>query len=285
MKTTRFKKNMKISILMKMNQNKRSQIPIFSFIFLITLIIFLFVYIKEINSNILPNSNSSELSSKCLTTHENSQECKTCSPGDKLQDGKCLVNYSFKAVYHTESPNEKVSFFSFPKNIINEMIINETKIEPTTSYTFTVVGDHTIYALIDMNKCFTLGGAFNGIKQLTSIEFTPLFNTERVNEMNFMFQNCESLTSIDVSNLNTKNVINMEYMFSGCSSLKSLNLLNFNVENVEKMNSVFQGCSSLESIDLHTWNTKSMKNIEYLFARCSSLTSINLKGFNIYRKS
>jgi len=217
-------------------------------------------------------NKTNKFSTKCLTKDENSQECKICSPGDKLQDGKCLINYSFRAIYHTKSPNEKVKLFDIPTEIIQEMLINETKIEPTASFTFKEIGDHTLSILVDMNRLYTLGGMFLGAKQLKSIVFSPLFNTEKVNEMNFMFQNCESLTSVDVSHFNTKNVAFMEYMFSGCSSLKSLNLLNFNTENVEKLNSVFQGCSSLESIDLSTWNTKNIKNIEYLFARCSSLT-------------
>ena len=65
-----------------------------------------------------------------------------------------------------------------------------------------------------MDRCYTLGGMFHNMKKLVSIEFTPLFNTEKVNEMNFMFQNCVSLKHVDVSNLNTKNVSFMEYMLA-----------------------------------------------------------------------
>ena len=217
---------------------------------------------------------------QCLTSSIDKKECKSCNTGDKLENGKCVLNHSFKAVYRTKKPNEKVTLFSIPAEVVTEMIIDDKKVEPTQSYTFPESGDHTLYALIDMNRCYTLGGMFNGNKNLISIEFSPLFNTEKINEMNFMFQNCKNLESVDLTHLNTKNVVYMEYMFAGCSSLKTLDVRNFKTENVEKMNSVFMGCSSLESIDLSTWNTKSMKNIEYLFARCSSLKSVNLKGLN-----
>ena len=44
---------------------------------------------------------------------------------------------------------------------------------------------------------------------------------------NFMFNNCLSLTYLNLSKFNTDNIINMNHMFSECSSLTSLYLLNF----------------------------------------------------------
>ena len=37
--------------------------------------------------------------------------------------------------------------------------------------------------------------------------------------MRSMFYNCNSLTSLDLSNFNTQNVTDMSYMFSNCNSL------------------------------------------------------------------
>jgi surface protein len=225
---------------------KRHFTTIFSILFLVILIIVLFYYIGiENTSSNLSEEYAYKMTTKCRTTDLDKLECKTCEPSDKLKDGKCLLNHSFKAVYHTDEDNEKVTLFTIPDEAITEMFIDDKKVDPVLSYTFPTAGDHAVYALINMKRCFTLGGMFNGNKNLISIEFTPLFDTSKVNEMNFMFQNCEKLTSIDVSNLNTQNVAFMEYMFSGCSSLKTLDVRNFNTENVEKMNSVFQGCSSL----------------------------------------
>ena len=42
----------------------------------------------------------------------------------------------------------------------------------------------------------------------------------------FMFNECSSLTSLNLSNFNTNNVKDMSYMFSKCSSLTSLNTKN-----------------------------------------------------------
>ena len=44
-----------------------------------------------------------------------------------------------------------------------------------------------------------------------------------LNNINFMFFSCSSLTSLNLSNFNTNNVKDMSYMFRNCSSLTSLN--------------------------------------------------------------
>ena len=54
-----------------------------------------------------------------------------------------------------------------------------------------------------------------------------------------MFNNCPSLTSLDLSNFNTNNVKYMDRMFYNCSSLTSLNLSNFNTNNVTNMSNMF----------------------------------------------
>ena len=48
--------------------------------------------------------------------------------------------------------------------------------------------------------------------------------------MSFMFRNCDSLTSLDLSNFNIaliKDMIYMIYMFDYCTNLHYLNLKNF----------------------------------------------------------
>ena len=51
-----------------------------------------------------------------------------------------------------------------------------------------------------------------------------------------MFNNCGSISYIDLSNFNPMNAIDMKYMFGNCVSLKSINLENFNTKNVKYMN-------------------------------------------------
>ena len=62
----------------------------------------------------------------------------------------------------------------------------------------------------------------------------------------YMFNECSSLQSIDLSSFNTTNVKDMNHMLSYCSSLQSINLSSFNTTNVKNMNEMFMSCSSLK---------------------------------------
>ena len=62
-----------------------------------------------------------------------------------------------------------------------------------------------------------------------------------------MFQLCKELEHLDLSNFNTSKVTNMSWMFNNCNKLKYLNLLNFSINcdtknmlrNVPKKNCQF----------------------------------------------
>ena len=47
-----------------------------------------------------------------------------------------------------------------------------------------------------------------------------------------MFNECNDLTSFDLSNFNSKNVTDMNNMFNRCYKLKNINLTNLNTQNV-----------------------------------------------------
>ena len=76
------------------------------------------------------------------------------------------------------------------------------------------------------------------------------FNTAKVQNMEFMFESCEKLTSINLSKFDTSQVTLMNGMFSGCKSLTSINLNNFKTSNVIDMFCMFSECNSLEYIDI-----------------------------------
>ena len=71
----------------------------------------------------------------------------------------------------------------------------------------------------------------------------------------WMFKDCISLKTIDLSSFNTSNVSNMIFMFEGCVSLESLDLSSFNTINVNNMSYMLYGCSALQSINLSSFNT------------------------------
>ena len=92
--------------------------------------------------------------------------------------------------------------------------------------------------------------------------------------MYYMFYNCQSLTSLDVSNWDTSNVTDMTSMFYECNSLTSLDLSNFDTSNVTSMNGMFWYCYSLTSLDVSNWDTSNVTNMHNMFSNCNNLTTV-----------
>ena len=121
---------------------------------------------------------------------------------------------------------------------------------------------------------------FSGFKGLTTITHLEYLNTSQVANMQYMFSNCESLETLDLSTFNTENVTNMYAMFYYCKSLKSLNLSSFNTSKVNYMGSMFSNCESLTALNLSSFNTENISDYEYMFFCCKSLTALDLSSFN-----
>ena len=113
---------------------------------------------------------------------------------------------------------------------------------------------------------------FDNCQNLSSLNLSK-FNTENVTNMSYMFDNCQNLSSLDLSKFNTANVTDMSWMFSDCQ-LSSLDLSNFNTEKVREMYNMFSFCQKLSSLNLTNFNTEKVTNMGYMFNGCSDLTTI-----------
>ena len=143
-----------------------------------------------------------------------------------------------------------------------------------TLYNLYIVSDAPIFA---PSSCTEM---FEDFKNLVQINFNNNFNTSKVTNMSWMFFNCTSLTSLDLSNFNTSNVTNMFDMFYKCSSLTTLDLSSFNTSNVTNMWQMFASCSSLTRLNLGNFNTSKITDMCSMFNSCSSLTNLDLSHFN-----
>ncbi len=118
------------------------------------------------------------------------------------------------------------------------------------------------------------------LEKMTSIEGMENLITDEVTDMQGMFDDCESLTSIDLSHFNTGNVTDMQSMFAGCKSLTALDLSHFNTENVENMAWMFCSCESMVDLDLSTFNTDKVTSFLGMFSNCYALPFLDLSSFN-----
>ena len=121
---------------------------------------------------------------------------------------------------------------------------------------------------------------FSAMEDVESIEGLEYLNTSEVTNMGYMFSECRSLTSLDLSNFNTAKVTNMEGMFYYSWGLMKLDLSSFNTAKVTDMGFMFSQCRDLTSLDLSNFNTAKVTDMGYMFYGCMSLTSLDVSSFD-----
>ena len=88
------------------------------------------------------NLNKKEYNSYDNTLEKNSKNSNNIIPDE-------IINYSFKAIYNTNSTNESIKLIdSLYINNIKEISINNKKIKPCSNYTFPSIGNYKFNFII-----------------------------------------------------------------------------------------------------------------------------------------
>ena len=193
------------------------------------------------------------------------------------------VNFIVGEVYVNEDNKEiRIINSCNYNNKANKEEIEKTKItidgKPLDKFSyfhkFNKKGKYTIKYKFNSNlqkACYL----FSECETLISLDLSNL-NYNSINDMSSMFLGCKLLKKIIFIGLKTKNVTDMSYLFSGCKSLEYLDLSDFNTEKVVNMNNMFSGCELLTNIDLSNINTEKVTDMSYLFAGCELLSNLDL---------
>ena len=161
---------------------------------------------------------------------------------------------------------------------IDNMYIDDIEVPIISAYTFSTLGEHTVKCTFNRDSLTDMSGMFQNCTSLTSLDVSN-FDTSNVTDMSYMFHSCNGLTSLIVSSFDTSNVTTMSDMFRSCSGLTSLDVSNFDTSNVTDMDGMFQTCTSLTSLDLSSFDTSNVTNMRSMFYLCTSLTSLDLSSF------
>ena len=111
---------------------------------------------------------------------------------------------------------------------------------------------------------------FQGLNHLIAISGTSSWYTSNVTDMSGMFEGCQSLEELDVSNWDTSKIISM-----------GEERINYRTGETEYVHGMFQGCSSLYKIDgIASLNTSKVNNMSNLFKDCSQL-NVDCSNWNV----
>ena len=197
---------------------------------------------------------------------------------------KGLINIlnDFNVGYrHNTSEPMKIEYNTYKNNINSEntdIFIYGKKIKFTQKYNFEQTGLISVKFIFKKLLKYTKFMFYN-CSSLKSINLSSLDGTE-LSSMRCMLGDCVSLELIDLSLKNTGNLTDIDGLFINCSSLKSINLSSFNTSNVINMSCLFANCSSLKTLDLSSFDTKNVTRMYSMFSNCASLNSLDLSSFD-----
>ena len=109
--------------------------------------------------------------------------------------------------------------------------------------------------------------------RIEKVVFDASFAAARPTSCRYWFAKCTDLKTIEgIEYLNTENVTNMEFMFDGCNNLTALNVSNFDTKNVKRMDWMFYNCSNLTTIYVsEKFVTTACEISENMFKNCEIL--------------
>ena len=121
-----------------------------------------------------------------------------------------------------------------------------------------------------------------GDKNLRRVVIEPFVEKARPKSTAHWFCQGSNITEIEgLQYLNTSEVTNMEWMFNNCASLETLDLRNFDTSKVMDMNTMFSGCTSLTTIQVGKgWDTRHVTNSSSMFSSCTNLVGGKGTTFN-----
>lgn len=138
--------------------------------------------------------------------------------------------------------------------IMKNTIDGESKLYPL-EFSLSEMGcsSQDVKTIIIQGKIKLEGGAqglFKGLPYLTKFQGLTNLDTTDVNDMAFMFESMNSVSTLDLSSFDTSNVRWMKNMFSGCRALTRIDLSSFDTSKVELMESMFMESSGIRELDL-----------------------------------
>lgn len=151
--------------------------------------------------------------------------------------------------------------------------------------------DNNIYWYSEANVVYMNEDAsymFNDLNSLESIDLT-LIDTSLVTNMNGLFQNCSHLSTVDMSNFDTSNVINMSSMFRNFGSEVNeleFDLNSFDTSNVTDMSWMFASFGRKKQsfkLDVSNFDTSNVESMKGMFASAgefSQLFDLDVSGFD-----
>ena len=128
-------------------------------------------------------------------------------------------------------------------------------------------------------KAYNYSMLFCKCGRIQSLDLSAM-NLAKASDMSQMFGGCSSLKNINFGSAEIS-PDRTTYMFENCKSLETLDLTNFNADEIAFMPNMFSGCDNLTAILVsYPWNTYHAKGSAGVFQSCEKLVGGNGTAFD-----
>ncbi len=135
------------------------------------------------------------------------------------------------------------------------------------------IGSDTDYAM-ETSAATNMQYMYDYCLALESIDLSR-FDTSNVTNMENIFTRCKKLTSLDLSSFDSNSLQSAPSLFKGCESLTEVTFgSKFTCEKVTDMHQMFNNCKALQTVDISVFNTQRLENTEQMFVNCNRLKTI-----------
>ena len=133
---------------------------------------------------------------------------------------------------------------------------------------------------IDISELDNLSSIFCGLK-LEVVDISG-WDTSNVTAMAYMFSRCKNLKNIiGIENLDVLKLKRANFMFDSCENLVELDLTNWNPISLQNAWSMFYRCSNLKIIkNIENWQLPNINDVSYMFYNCAKL-DVDLSNWDL----
>ena len=133
---------------------------------------------------------------------------------------------------------------------------------------------------IDISKLDNLSSIFCGLK-LEVVNISG-WDTSNVTTMENMFCFCDKLKNIiGIENLDVLKLKRANFMFDSCENLVELDLTNWNPISLQRAWGMFDDCLNLKIIkNIENWQFPNIKDVSYMFCDCAKL-DVDLSNWDL----
>lgn len=121
---------------------------------------------------------------------------------------------------------------------------------------------------------------FTDCVNLVSVEGLEHLSTQNSTSFSSMFNNCESLQTVDLTSFDTSNSVSFSKMFYGCSSLENVDVSQFETSKALYFDNMFAFCRKLTELDVSHFNTSKATTFASMFYGCNSLLELDITNFD-----